>query len=241
MIDKLAGYGIRIFSQNHESNPLTFHFQSSFFWKPGAILILESSYEIIFFSLETLECSLLVYFPVPSITVLYLDSWLSFIVLGGLWVLLFWKSASFYSRKYSQVISLGFCLVLVFWFCFWISYCLDRKPELVVWFFFSFLFSIFVSLFFESFPASSAFLPAFLFGFLFQVFLFVSESSFCSPVLSVVFSLPSLRILIIKLFFFKVFSWAVSVSRVCILGGLLWPLSLLLEALLSCLVALAGC
>lgn len=173
MIDKLAGYGIRIFSQNHESNPLTFHFQSSFFWKPGAILILESSYEIIFFSLETLECSLLVYFPVPSITVLYLDSWLSFIVLGGLWVLLFWKSASFYSRKYSQVISLGFCLVLVFWFCFWISYCLDRKPELVVWFFFFFpifYFCLFVLWVFPSFLSFSSSL---------SIRVFVSSISFC--------------------------------------------------------------
>lgn len=164
--------GPRIFSQNYEGNPLTFHFQSVFFlkaWCHSDSWIFLCNY---FFFLETLECSLLVSFPTPSITVLYLDSWLSFIVLGSLWVLSFWKFVSFYSRKYSQVISLGFCLVLVFWFCFWTSYCSDMKPpELVIWFFFLsyFLFLFLCSL---SLLAFSVFL-------LLSIQVFVSAISFC--------------------------------------------------------------
>lgn len=117
-----------------------------------------------------MSVNLLVPFPIPSITFLSLDSWLSFIVLGSLWVLSFWKSASFYSRKYSQVISLGFCGGLVFWFCFWTSHCSDMKPsEQVVWFFFFFPVFCFVLLCSRSlFQLAQFFFKPFYSGFYFS-------------------------------------------------------------------------
>lgn len=116
-----------IFSQNYESHPMSFSFQSC--WQPDTILIVESFYETSFSFLKFFGAFSLGLFHILSIIAMHLFHDTRYAGSSGSTI---HKCMSFTLRKYSQVVTL---ILLLFLFCFWNSYCSDIQPsEVVFWF-----------------------------------------------------------------------------------------------------------